>query len=99
MQSLQILVANQSGHLREPRRCVATEHFDDVLTVGATTDCSERGKDREIGLARTELLDARTAGDQRAARRSDLGKEGVGESGLSDSGISRHEDHLTRLTE
>src|SRR5882672_8304799 len=94
MQGLQILVANQSGHLREPCRRMATQQIDDAFAVGPAAYRSESSKDREICLARAELLDARATGDQRAIRRSDLGQEGIGESGLSDSRVSRDEDHL-----
>src|SRR5258706_3253202 len=94
MQGPQILVVNQSGHLCKPCRRMATQQIDDAFAVGPTAYRTESSKDREICLARAKLLDARAAGDQRAIRRSDLGQEGIGESGLSDSRVSRDEDHL-----
>src|SRR5450432_4080187 len=97
MQGLQILVANQSGHLREPCRRMATQEVDDAFAVGPTAYCTESGEDREICLARAELLDARAPSDQRAIRCSDLRQAGIGESGLSDSRVSRDEDHLAPL--
>src|SRR5450432_608002 len=99
MHGLQMLVAHQSGHLREPCRRMATQQIDDAFAVGHTAYRSESSKDREICLARAELLDARATGDQRVIRRSDLGQEGIGESGLSDSRVSRDEDHLAPLME
>src|SRR5450432_2566365 len=99
MHGLQILVAHQSGHLREPCRRMPTQQIDDAFAVGPTAYRSESTKDREICLARAELLDARATGDQRAIGRSDLGQEGIGESGLSDSRVSRDEDHLAPLME
>src|SRR5260221_7186966 len=99
MQGLQILVATQSGHLREPCRRMATQQIDDAFAVGPTAYRSESSKDREICLAPAKLLDARSTGDQRAIRRSDLGQEGVGESSLSDSRVSRDEDHSAPLME
>src|SRR5882672_8310385 len=99
MQGLQILVANQSGHLREPCRRMATQLIDDAFAVGPTAYRSESSKDREICLARAELLDARPTGDQRAIRRGDLGQERIGERGLSDSRVSRNEDQLAPLME
>src|ERR1700733_11389469 len=78
---------------------MATQQIDDAFAVWPTAYGSDRGKDREICLARAELLDARATGDQRAIRRGDLGQEGIGESGLSDSRVSRDEDHLAPLVE
>lgn len=93
-QRLEVLVVDETRHLREPRRRVPREQLDPMPAVRSAAQRTECLEDRQVRLRRAKMLDARAACDERSARRCRLGQKRIDDCRLSDPRVSRDEDHL-----
>jgi hypothetical protein len=94
LEKRELATSHQGRHLDEPVGRIAAEDRRELVTPRGTAQATERLEHREIGFARTVMLQAVSAADKKLGINGCLLDEGIGERSLADSCLTGEKHDL-----